>query len=252
MAFPEAINYDQLASFAYERLEAALKDWRGGRPQSEEPLMNRLTHHLTRISRSCDVGNSAPLSVRADIAYLHRQGELQRDKYGSDLAVTVYIDGANYLKTALFQLKVDADANTRLKRPQLEEALASPLTKDRSFVLHVERERRVLHLRLAKTAPLLAEFGDQQEKAFDCAHWTPFGRWLWEWLSCDTGEPSRMSDPAGIEPLLERYVVEAEWDSAQGRPWGQRRETDYRLDLPPVHTWLRYLIASPENEWLKK
>jgi hypothetical protein len=102
MPFPEIIDFDKVTTIALSELTASLREWLDGRPTDEVALMNRITAHLNKRRRGCDVGVNTPIKMQSQLALLHRQGKNQTDLYGSDLAITVSIDKLDFLKTAFF------------------------------------------------------------------------------------------------------------------------------------------------------
>src|SRR6266516_3950475 len=102
------VNFDRVLKELLWDMAYVVNDWAKGKPQKEAVLLNRITARLSRSRRKCDVGVKKPLVMTAEFYELHRRGEKQSDKYGSDLAVTIRIkEGSTrrptFLKTALFQ-----------------------------------------------------------------------------------------------------------------------------------------------------
>jgi len=235
MPFPSQLNFDVVAYAVLQDVAQAIKDWAAGQPRSEEAFMNQITGRLNR-RRRCDVGLTGPVRIRSQLALLHRKGDKQTDKYGSDLAVTIYIDDVAYVKTALFQIKRSNTYQTSIERDQLEDAMSDSRTSPRAFVLAIDDVR--MGIRLQQCGKLLRQFEEkQQTKQFDATDWFSLTQFIFDWFSCDLGPMSDPKDPNSLESLLDAFRIpeEEEWKS----PWATEPVDDADLpDTVPAHTWL--------------
>jgi len=247
MAFPSGLDFDRVLAETLNTVQVAITGWQKGGLHSEEPLMSRLSEQFSRPRRGCDVGSSVPMRMTSQVALLHRKGDNNRDKYGADLAITVFIEPAGFLKTALFQLKVSEDFTAKFERAQLNDALADAKTGDRTFVLVADRTR--LRTRVNDAAGVRAMFnGDAATLTRNCADWNTLGQWLSKWLACEVGLPSTSNDANGVEPLLSQYIVErADQTDAWQEPWptGQAPSSQsVRLDVKPAKMWLMLFFSA--------
>jgi len=87
--------------------------------------MNQLTGRLGRRRKGCDVGLRVPVNAKAQVSLLHRKGTSQTDRYGADLAVTVFVDDDRFVKTAFFQLKVGDKYQVTVESQQLHEGVTN-------------------------------------------------------------------------------------------------------------------------------
>lgn len=243
MPFPKQLNFDIIAHGLLQDIATAIRAWSTGRPCSEEAFMSQVTEQLARKRRGCDVGLIEPVGMRCQVAMLHRRGTNQTDQYGCDLAVTIYVDSAQYVKTALFQLKKSQNYRASIERRQLDDAMADSRTKDRAFILVVDEVRQ--GIRIESAVNLLQQFDNQQTKTFEVAEWTSLTQWVWNWFSCDIGPTSDPSDQRSVEALLENYRVpdSNSWDS----PWAVGEIV--QIELPeqvPARAWLTFLFERQE------
>lgn len=206
-------------------------------------MLSRLTERLGRRRRGCDVGVASPITASSTVAVLHRQGDRQRDLFGSDLAVTVTFDNPQYIKTALFQLKRSNAYRVSIRRDQLLQATQDSRVADRSFALAVDELRR--GVRIQSVQDLLAAFNSgSAEKTVDCSTWMGLTQWVLEWLSCNTGPRSNApGSPDSVESLLGGYVVEHEGDDFV---WfgGDLPLTE---DYTPARSWLIFKFTTEET-----
>jgi hypothetical protein len=239
MPFPKQLNFDIVAYGLLEDIASAVREWSRGRPRSEEAFMSQVTEKLARKRRGCDVGLLEPVGMRCQVAMLHRRGNNQTDQFGCDLAVTIYVDAEQYVKTALFQLKKSEGYRASVERRQLDDAMADSRTGDRAFVLAIDEVRH--GIRIESTATLLRQFDKQQTKTFEVAEWTSLTQWTWNWFSCDIGPVSDPNDPQSVEALLENYRVPD--NDAWQSPWavGEIEETDLP-ERTPARVWLTFLF----------
>lgn len=243
MPFPKQLNFDIIAHGLLQDVSDAVKAWSTGRPCSEEAFMSQVTEHLARKRRNCDVGMIEPVGMRCQVAMLHRRGENQVDQYGSDLAVTIYVDSEQYVKTALFQLKKSENYRASIERKQLNDAMADSRTAERAFVLTIDEVRQ--GIRIESAATLLKQFDKQKTKTFEVAEWTSLTQWVWSWFSCDVGPVSDATDKQSVEAMLENYRVpdSNSWQS----PWAVGRIAETELPEPvPARAWLAFAFNSQE------
>jgi hypothetical protein len=242
MPFPQELNLDILAFQVLHDVGAALSEWSTGQPRNEEAFMNHLTGRLVRRRRGCDVGLVEPISVRSEIALLHRKGPKQTDKYGSDLAVTLYVDSNRYVKTALFQLKKSEECKFQLKREQLNNAIEDPRLAPRSFVLCFDEMRH--GIRIKSVTDCLSEFDMEQEtRMSDSINWTSLTQWMLAWISCEAGPESDPNDLASVESLLESYrLPDPHWMS----PWVKGTKAD-QPEVVPAKAWAEFVFETSER-----
>jgi hypothetical protein len=115
------INLDLVLQGLLDDMAHVTNGWLNGEPKDEPALMNRITERLSRHRRKCDVGVTHPVEVVVEFFNLHREGPIQTDQYGSDLAVTIRIAEIDLTKTAFFQLKVSRNYKARLDLGQLRQ-----------------------------------------------------------------------------------------------------------------------------------
>lgn len=247
MPFPPDLDFDRVLAETLNAVQIAIAGWHKGGLHSEEPLMSRLSEQFSRSRRGCDVGSTTPMRMTSQVALLHRKGDNNRDKYGADLAITVFIEPAEFLKTALFQLKVSEDFTAQFERSQLNDALADARTGDRTFVLVADRTR--LRTRVNDATSVRAMFnGDSATATRNCADWDSLGQWISKWLACDVGLPSDSKDPNGVEPLLGQYVIEhVDEPETWYEPWPtapQPSSQSVRPDVKPAKMWLMLFFSA--------
>lgn len=233
MTPPKIIDFDKIAKFVLTDISNAVDDWLKGQPTSEEALMNRVTRHLGKPRRKCNVGVGKLIKVKKQSALLHRKGPSQTDLFGSDLAVTIFIEDINFLKTAFFQFKTGNNFKVSLEKKQLNQATARNDISQRSFVIFVDKENS--GVRVKAVSKIIGKFNNKQNtKTFDTSNWNFLVQWLWNWLSCNTGPLSEYNDLNSIETLLQQYVKEEEkWDTV----WPINQDFDF-YDSIPARTWL--------------
>lgn len=246
MPIPRNVNLDALMYVALGDILEAVHGWVNGLPTDEVALLNRVTEKLARRRRGCDVGLQFPMKVIAQIANLHRRGPNQTDKYGSDLAVTVSVDGDTYLKTAFFQLKRAENYQVTIEKAQLDAALGVTTIGSRSFVVAADNHRSGIRIRdvgtLSQSFP-----ADQAAQSVNASDWQSLTEWLQGWLACDIGPSSDPRDPCSPETLLQSFYRET--------PEGQEWQTGWvlpkaNIDLPdiiPARSWV-VLFFKTENE----
>lgn len=231
MPFSDVIDFDKLIAITLADITSALKEWLEGLPSDEVALMNRITAHLNRRRRGCDVGVNNIIQVQSQLAMLHRKGSNQIDQFGSDLAVTIQIDALDFRKTALFQFKKSNLFEATLDRKQLRDAQTDIRLADRSFVVFVDEMRTGIRIKSVKD--VLGEFDSgQKSKVFNAVGWSFLTQWLWGWLACEIGPLSDGNSKDSVESLLQQYVMQNNWIS----PWGlNERDTG---DFLPARAWL--------------
>jgi hypothetical protein len=199
MALPAHVDLDKLISVLMDCTKSALNGWLAGVPRDETAFINRLTSQLGKTRRGCDVGLSRRVVAHARVAELHRRAGDSSDLFGSDLAVTVFIEPGDYAKTAMIQMKKGSGFSAQLERRQIEHATASEDIRERSFVVYIDDSRP--GIRIAKAKDLIGDWSHSQKtKIFNVEKWTPLIEWATKWLSCETGPTS----PKGGGPIEER------------------------------------------------
>jgi hypothetical protein len=203
MSLPYSLNFDRVLEALLDDMAKATDGWANGSPLDEMALMNRITEKLTRKRRRCDVGAEFPVELHAEFFDLHRRGEAQVDKFGSDLAVTVQIPSDGFVKTAFFQLKVSRDYQATLNINQLDQAAVIRVA-ERSFVLAVDAKR--FGYRVKSLGECRSEIPTgHATKQFDTSEWEFLVQWILAWFQCERGPASEPNDPHGPETLLENY-----------------------------------------------
>jgi len=241
MTIQQYLDLDIVDLGANSRLRKAVEGWQKGALTTEEPFINRIIEQFNHSRWRSDIGTKRKVVVKTKLSVLHRKGEHSKDKYGADLAITVIVENIKFLKTALFQVKVANELKATVEKKQIVDALASDLTKDRSFVLAIDRSRGTVRLAVAKD--LLPDLTNVEEsKTFDVADWLPFTAWLSAWLKCEKGLPSRWKDKDSIESLLSQFVVEP--PSADEVPWITTGFPVPAEFTPPKH-WLKFFCVEP-------
>jgi hypothetical protein len=249
MPFPTDIDFDKVAAAVLHDTSHSIRQWLRGRPLSEEPLMNSITGNFARGRHGCDVGVLAPTRMTSQLALLHRKGVNQTDLYGSDIAVTVYIDQIPFAKTAFFQLKISHFYSCSLDITQINQAHADMRVWNRAFALAIDQDRQ--GVRIEKLSTIEPTFpAGQQSKTFDTTQWEFLTLWLHKWLSCDIGEATDLTDPNAIEKALQRYVDTEEENDTWISPWGfdTTINSESKSEIIPAKAWLVFLIETANNE----
>lgn len=185
-----------------------LRYWQFG-IHEEVFFLHDLFRHSDMHRHGWDLGLRAPARVRHDVARLHQKGANRTDKFGSDFALTIDIQGKFTLrKTALFQTKLSKNYSATAERHQLSEALSLPEFAGRSFTMAIDRHRAVI--RIQSVDVLAAAFPNRQQATmtFDTTEWVPSTEWFTRWLECDIGRPSTSFEQTSIERLLASHAVE--------------------------------------------
>lgn len=195
------------ALVAQRDVRLSAEGWTRGLPLDETAFMNRITERLLR-RKICAFHSPHPVLVRSQIYNLHKAGPRQTDKWGSDLAVTVWHGGRQQLKTVLFQLKRSKLAKVEsLPRRQLDDALTYPEIGKRSYVAAVDNHLRRVGIEsarvLRKQYKVIGSAAQEQKtKTFDLLQWADSGRWIYKWLSCSEGPVSAPGALQSIEAIL--------------------------------------------------
>lgn len=243
MPFPDNIDFDKLVNAVLHDTSNSINQWLKGRPITEEPLINRITANFSRGRYGCDVGVMTPTRMTSQLALLHRNGTNQTDLYGSDIAVTVYIDQIPFVKTAFFQLKISHSYRCSIEMEQILQAISDVRIANRAFALAIDRNR--YGVRLEKLSTISGAFSaDQQSKTFDTTNWEFLTLWLHKWLSCEIGEVTDLNDSNIIEKLLQKYVDPTDENKNWISPWGidDFPENGKKEDIIPARAWLVFKI----------
>jgi hypothetical protein len=258
------LDPDKIFAAVMPRISKAVRGWVRGRILDEPSLMSRIVESFTDFPEECEVGYSKPIRMRSEWAVLHRKGESQTDAYGADLAVTIYVEELNYVKTALIQTKIGSEYKAKVEKAQLDEAMEYPQTRDRSFVCAVDKE--TFAVRFADVQYLLGQFGKEAKtKTFNTSvgerptrnQWRSLNLWIWHWINCGVGAPSAPGDPNSIESLLRGYMVESSLQPGAHLPWETETfaipDDESRQALPETpraRTWLMFLFGDPQSRWM--
>lgn len=226
------INIDHILEVLLKELRIETEEWLRGNPRSEEDFLNRITEVLAK-NRKCDVGIEESYSINLKHYQLHRKGKNKTDRFGSDLAVTVWIPDKEFKKTCLFQIKKSEHYKVTVEKHQIDEASVFMPIRERSFVLTVDDPRGGIKIHSLKE--VAEQFREEKYKSFDCGEWDALSTWMIKWLNCEVGAGNRPNvDPIPIEPLLESQLRE------------QRQMTfdSFLYELPPDYNitkdWFEY------------
>lgn len=249
MPFPIDIDFDKVVSAVLHDTTYSIRQWLRGRPLSEEPLMNSITGNFSRGRQGCDVGVITPTKMTSQLALLHRKGIIQTDLYGSDIAVTVYIDQIPFAKTAFFQLKISHFYSCSLDIVQINQALTDIRIRNRAFALAIDQNRQGVRIEKLDVIEPTFPIG-QKSKTFDTTTWEFLTLWLHKWLSCDVGEATDLSDTNGIEKELQKYVDVEEENVNWISPWGFESSliSDNKTEIIPAKAWLVFLIETTNSD----
>ena len=246
MSFPLNFDFDRFVRWVLEDVAAALSGWVRGRPTDETALLNRLTERLTLRREGCDVGLTSRVQLLPEAVILHRKGVQQVDRFGADLAVTLFTPLSRFGKTAFFQLKKSTGFSAHLERSQLNEALVEPRIAKRSFVLAVDEEH--LGIRVAKVEKLIRLIPARAKShKFRCTEWSFLTNWLWRWLSCEEAPSSDFTSGNAVERVLESFVLATD---ARETLWGRSGAEELPEGYRPARVWLG--VAFDEQEMLEE
>ncbi len=236
MSLLNHVDFDKVLNIAIYDIGSAISGWLSGQPRDEVALMNRLTEKLARRRRGCDVGIENTVFMKCKTHILHRRGINQIDRFGSDVAITVSLDGTDILKTALFQLKRSSELSLSIEKRQLDDACIDRRTGNRSYIFAVDDVRHCI--RVKDIMPLKSEFNSTQAtKTFNSRDWDGLSQWLFKWLSCTIGDPSDPNDRNSIESLLNSFSVEPD-----NRTWGYQAVHEFPDDFLPARSWLHMIF----------
>lgn len=246
MPTPWNLNFDQLMYVVLRDILEAVHGWVSGLPTDEVALLNRVTEKLARRRRGCDVGLLHPMKVSAQIANLHRKGPNRTDMYGSDLAVTINIDGNTYLKTAFFQFKRAEGYHVTIEKHQLNAAFSVNAVGLRSFVVAADNHRSGIRIRDAHSLNQSFPQG-QATQEVDTSDWQSLTEWFLGWLACTIGPLSDPSDPGAPETYLQSFYQETpegqEWEAGWTLP-----ETATELpDIVPARSWVALFFKTDKE-----
>lgn len=242
MSVLNEIDFDKILRASFFEIGIAISGWLNGQLLEEVALMSRITERLSRQRNSCDVGIELPVSMDCKVHKLHRRGLNQTDKYGSDLAITVTLNGSSiFLKTALFQLKKSTNLRVGLEKEQLQDALIEHRIAERSFVFAVDESRQCT--RIAEIEALITQYNNQKTKQFDTSEWMGLSQWLLKWLSCEIGKPSVPGDPHSVESLLQSFLIEPPVYDA----WTDESLPAIPEDYLPARAWVQMKFEKKEK-----
>ena len=115
--------------------------------------------------------------MQSRVHVLHRRGQGTTDAYGADLALTVDVPDAPFLKTAFFQLKRSQGYKATLERSQLDQAKVVQKVWDRSYAAVFDEQRA--GVRIEAVAAVLKDFPrGQKTHSVVCGGWMSMTRWL--------------------------------------------------------------------------
>ena len=240
--FPENLDVDRFVAEVEARFSAASRGWKAGGLMSEEPFLSRITEELRKRSKNCDVGIHRPMKMESSYYLLHRKENDQSDKFGADLAITLRV-GAQWTKTAIFQLKKCANYKLSLDRTDLKGALEPKKIAERSFILAVDENR--LGIRIEKTRVIQNKLDQTGKNSLTCdvSDWRGLTEWLVEWLACHLAPKSEPDDNNPVEAILEAYCQ----DNIESDDFGSAVEKNPDQRFPPPRVWQIFRLYSPES-----
>lgn len=225
----------QLAIRGHMAIERSIQGWRSGLPTEEIALLNRITEQLSGMSL-CHAGDGSRLLVSTDVRVLHRRGASGRDKYGSDLAVSIRLPESGLEKLAFFQLKKQESSKIIVEAAQMAAAATWLPILLRSWIAAACPARGEMRLEAVESVRALLSRGQKTLTVYP-AHWRRSDSWLFNWLSCSIGPDNSAHSGALLEQLLLRFTQK-----------GAEGGTAARSDLDPVISSLpRYFV--PARAW---
>ncbi len=135
-----------------------------------------------------------------------------------------------------------------VERHQICEASRLNLVLERSFVIAVDEQRRLIRIESASNIrdDFRCQPADQKTRTFDCSNWDGLMYWLHKWLRCDVGAESKSDDPNGVESLLRSFVLEPTRNEAFGL-----LQPDQLEDYLPARIWMQLIFnRTPSQEEL--
>jgi len=238
------VDFDKVSSLILSDMKSAVKGWLSGSPTEEIALLNRITEKLKKHPANCDVGIRYRMSAESKCYILHRRGLKQSDLYGSDLALSLYVENACFLKTAFFQLKKSKKHKLSLEKKQLSASQKHPDIGPNSFVISVDEI--CAGIRIYPALDLLNEIPPSNEsKSYDTTDWWSLTEWIIKWLSCDVGQDSKPNNKASVESELSRYTLSDNFDVTV--PWVDQNPESSDSELVPARAWLITSIAGSED-----
>lgn len=230
-SFFDTFDEDKLLQQVLPRVFKALESWKRGMAADETALMNQVTSVFnTEKARNCEIGLNEEFHVKTDLYELHRRGDNQKDRYGSDLGITISsASNPAFTKTAFVQFKISKDGTARIENSQIADAKVLQEVYDRAFVIAVDPNRKVLR---TKAVNEISTTASQQTTGCSLDDWEGFAEWLVNWLRCKRGVESDDSQMRSIERLLQDLsITDSELDL--------RGEWDLPPEYLPTKSWLR-------------
>lgn len=205
MDLDQYLDLNHVVKGMQKRLDRSIKEWRTGEIKSEEPVMSCLIRNFSHHEWHSDVGRTSPVAATSNLYGLHRQGQLQTDEHGSDIAVTAIAQAIKAMRTILLQTKVGKNGKVVLERKQLKQACDDPESASRAFVVAINKETGKLLVHPSQ--PLFAQFNDHQEtKVFDTSQWEPIDAFVSRWLKGQAGVASDYDNPV-FEATLKSHAI---------------------------------------------
>ena len=240
MPYPEIIDFDKIANQARLDISKAINGWLRGQPHEEVALMNRITEQLSISRRKCDVGVRMPVSMESKVYVLHRKGSKGRDQYGSDLAITISVPEQDWIKTALFQIKLSRNTSVLLERHQIYEASRDKRILERTYIFAVDDQRGLPRIKGASQIWDIFNSlpNGQATHTIDCTPWDGLVYWLHQWLHCAEGAESKLGDSNGVESLLQSFISEPNPLISSGA-----RQAEQLGDFLPARSWMQIIFA---------
>ena len=247
--FYQKINFDKVLTLSYLKILDALEGWKSGYFLEEAALLNRIFENFDSLE-NCDVGINSNITIESFPIPLHRQDK-GKDAFGSDLAVTVYFEKINLLKTAFFQFKTSEDSKVQLKKSQLKDMLSYEWMKKLGFVVAIDKNK--LDTKIKNCLDLRSQVDNTKKtKQFTTTKWFNYSEWLYMWLSSSTGESSDIDDSEDPEFQLAEYVRPTNLPAFIKSKINSRGGSDNNIDGRmkeepiPVRGWLIIHFKSEE------
>ncbi|MBS1717340.1 MAG: hypothetical protein JSS72_06385 [Armatimonadetes bacterium] len=120
---------------------------------------------------------------------LHRKGRNQKDLFGSDIAVLLFV-GDKLLKFAFIQLKVAKAGKATFEKNQIVDALRSGYPPGAFFLMTIESTRfdcSVTETCNVNNAMIKKATVKQLTVKTSGARWWSFRDWVKAWISCSIG-----------------------------------------------------------------
>lgn len=233
----------EIADRVVRRVRRATGAWSRGFPSDETALLNHVSGSF-RTRPGCSRHRPPAFRASSHWSPLHRRGTRARDLLGSDLAVSIFIDKPQRLKTAFIQVKVSDDSSCALRRDQFEHAMILPMVAERAFVFHLNKQSQEIRVsRILDYAGALR----RGNTVVNTENWCSLRAWLRQWLRCTIGPRSGLDDVYGPEVLLASYAMQPVpflgFDHGEVPEDVRRPLFDVPPEFTPATAWLTAEVA---------